>query len=46
MNAGEAADQALRQVDKMLRNSERSSRDPRAVKVLISLSINQLRSFS
>ncbi|XP_057527015.1 uncharacterized protein LOC130806101 isoform X2 [Amaranthus tricolor] len=32
MNAGEAADQALRQVDKMLRNSERSSRDPRAVK--------------
>ncbi|KAI3491207.1 hypothetical protein L1887_44453 [Cichorium endivia] len=32
MNAGDAADQAMRQVDKMLRNSERAARDARAVK--------------
>ncbi|KAJ8453396.1 hypothetical protein Cgig2_008280 [Carnegiea gigantea] len=32
MNAGDAADQALRQVDKMMRNNERSSRDARASK--------------
>lgn len=32
MNAGDAADQALRQVDKMMRNNERSSRDARVSK--------------
>ncbi|XP_024972633.1 symplekin isoform X2 [Cynara cardunculus var. scolymus] len=32
MNAGDAADQVMRQVDKMLRNSERASRDARANK--------------
>lgn len=32
MNAGDAADQALRQVEKMIRNSERLSRDARATK--------------
>jgi len=34
MNAGDAADQVMRQVDKMLRNSERASRDARATKVI------------
>ncbi|XP_057851293.1 uncharacterized protein LOC131061569 [Cryptomeria japonica] len=32
MNAGEVAEQALRQVDRMLRNAERASRDPRFTK--------------
>ncbi|KAJ9560327.1 hypothetical protein OSB04_005487 [Centaurea solstitialis] len=32
MNAGDAADQVMRQVDKMLRNSERAARDARAIK--------------
>nr|XP_043635426.1 symplekin isoform X1 [Erigeron canadensis] len=32
MNAGDAADQVLRQVDKMIRNSERAYRDARANK--------------
>lgn len=32
MNAGEVAEQVLRQVDRMLRNAERASRDPRFTK--------------
>lgn len=36
MNAGDAADQVLRQVDKIMRNNERSSREARVAKVLIS----------
>eukprot|EP01018_Ginkgo_biloba_P002290 Gb_24672 [translate_table: standard] len=32
MNAGEVAEQVLRQVDRMLRNAERASRDPRFMK--------------
>lgn len=34
MNAGDAAEQVMRQVDKMIRNSERASRDARASKVI------------
>lgn len=33
MNAGDAADQVIRQVEKMLRNAERVSRDARLGKV-------------
>lgn len=33
MNAGEAGDQVIRQVDKMLKNNERASRDARLGKV-------------
>lgn len=33
MNAGDAADQVIRQVDKMLKNNERASRDSRSGKV-------------
>ncbi|XP_057973385.1 uncharacterized protein LOC131161564 isoform X2 [Malania oleifera] len=32
MNAGDAADQVIRQVDKMIKNNERASRDARLVK--------------
>lgn len=32
MNAGEVAEQVVRQIDRMLRNSERASRDPRFTK--------------
>lgn len=37
MNAGDAADQVLRQLDKMIRNSERASRDFRLNKVIHSV---------
>lgn len=33
MNAGDAVDQVLRQVDKLIRNAERASRDARLMKV-------------
>lgn len=33
MNAGDAADQVIRQVDKMLKYNERASRDARSGKV-------------
>lgn len=33
MNAGDAADQVIRQVDKMIKNSDRSTRDARVSKV-------------
>lgn len=36
MNAGDAADQVIRQVDKMIKNGDRSTRDAR-VKVCIDL---------
>lgn len=34
MNAGDAADQVLRQVEKMMRSNERASRDARLSKVI------------
>lgn len=34
MNAGDAADQIMRQVDKMLKINERASRDARFIKVI------------
>jgi symplekin len=34
MNAGDAADQVIRQVDKIIKNSERASRDARLGKVI------------
>lgn len=34
MNAGDAADQVLRQLDKMMRNNERASREARMNKVI------------
>lgn len=37
MNAGDAADQVLRQLDKMIRNNERASRDSRLNKVIYSV---------
>lgn len=37
MNAGDAADQVLRQLDKMMRNNERASRDSRLNKVIPSV---------
>lgn len=37
MNAGDAADQVLRQLDKMIRNNERASRDSRLNKVIHSV---------
>lgn len=37
MNAGDAADQVIRQVDKMIKNTERASRDARLVKVISEL---------
>lgn len=33
MNAGDAADQVIRQVDKMIKNGDRSTRDARVSKV-------------
>jgi len=33
MNAGDAADQVLRQVDKMIKNGDRPTRDARVSKV-------------
>lgn len=33
MNAGDAADQVIRQVDKMIKNGDHSTRDMRASKV-------------
>ena len=33
MNAGDAADQVIRQVDKMMKNNERAARDMRLAKV-------------
>lgn len=33
MNAGDAADQVIRQVDKMIKNGDRSTRDARISKV-------------
>lgn len=36
MNAGDAADQVIRQVDKMIKNTERALRDARLGKVIIS----------
>ena len=33
MNAGDAADQVIRQVDKMMKNNERASRDARLGRV-------------
>lgn len=34
MNAGDAADQVMRQVDKMLKLNERTARDARLLKVI------------
>ena len=34
MNAGDAADQVIRQVDKMMKNNERAARDVRLTKVI------------
>lgn len=34
MNAGEAADQVMRQMDKLMKNNERASRDLRLNKVI------------
>lgn len=34
MNAGDAADQVIRQVDKMMKNYERASRDARLAEVI------------
>lgn len=34
MNAGDAADQVIRQVDKMVKNTERASRDARLGRVM------------
>lgn len=36
MNAGEAADQVIRKVDKMLKNGDRALRDVRVSKVILS----------
>lgn len=35
MNAGDAAEQVIRQVDKMIKNSERASRDARLGRVSV-----------
>lgn len=37
MNAGDAADQVIRQVDKLVKNTERASRDVRMEKVFITI---------
>lgn len=37
MNAGDAADQVIRQIDKIIRNNERASRDLQTNKVYMSL---------
>lgn len=37
MNAGDAADQVIRQVDKMIKNGDRSTRDARISKVCSNL---------
>lgn len=39
MNAGDAADQVIRQIEKMIKNHERTSRDVRFSKVSIMFSI-------
>lgn len=36
MNAGDAADQVIRQVDKMIKNNERASRETRVGRVITS----------
>ena len=39
MNAGDAADQVMRQVDKMIKNAERALRDARLGKVIVGNSV-------
>lgn len=45
MNAGDAADQVIRQVDKMIKNAERTSRDSRLVKVIVTVVLYSIFNF-